>query len=272
MERQPGLDAELLDHAMPAVSERPQRVGLPSTPVEREHQLGEQTFAERVLRDQTLELGYHHAVPAERQVALDTLLQRRQPQLGEVGDGALGEGLIRELVECRSLPKPERSPQQVGSARHRRRRGPLDHGPKPEGVHSFPLDAQRVARRTRDEDPRSASPAALRLQPVTERGHQTVERLHGGGRRSFAPEPVEQAIGRDHLTRPQHEHCQKHPGPPPRQRDRATADQHLERTKDAKVRCHANRRPTAVLTRSRAGPYPSITQVAHAGGGRPTKE
>ena len=54
-------------------------VGLPITPVQREHELGVRAFAEGVLGGETLELRDQRNVTTERKVRFDPPLQRSQP-------------------------------------------------------------------------------------------------------------------------------------------------------------------------------------------------
>ena len=71
----------------------------------------------RVLGDQRLELADQLGVAAEREVGLDPLLERRQPQVLEPAALGLGERLVRELGERRPAPERERLAQH--------RRGPF---------------------------------------------------------------------------------------------------------------------------------------------------
>ena len=88
-----------------AVVVRAQRLGLPARAVEREHQLPAQPLAQRVLRDERLELATSSRACAEREVRVDALLQRVQAQLLEPLDLALRERLVREVGERRAAPE-----------------------------------------------------------------------------------------------------------------------------------------------------------------------
>ena len=76
LERRGRVDAELLDQGAPRLLVGLERLGLPARPVQREHQLTAQPLAQRVLRDETLELAHELRVAAEREVGLDPLLER----------------------------------------------------------------------------------------------------------------------------------------------------------------------------------------------------
>ena len=56
-ERGAGVDAELVDHHVPCLLVRPESVGLPSRPIQRQHELSTEVLTKWVLRDQALESG-----------------------------------------------------------------------------------------------------------------------------------------------------------------------------------------------------------------------
>ena len=136
-ERTPGLDPQLVDECVPAVSVRRERLGLPARAVEREHQLLARPLSERMLGDEGLELTDELAVPPGGEVCVDPLLEAAQVELVQSGDLALGEVRIGELGQGRPAPELERL------ARH-----PVPHEP---------LEA--AARRARRPRPGSGSRA-----------------------------------------------------------------------------------------------------------------
>ena len=71
------LEAELVGEQLPAAAVGVERVGLPSRPVEGEHQLRAPPLSERVFSDERLELGHELCVPAELELGVDPLLERR---------------------------------------------------------------------------------------------------------------------------------------------------------------------------------------------------
>jgi hypothetical protein len=77
--RAAGLDAELVDEHASCVAEGRERLGLPTGPIQRNHQLPTQTLAVRMLDDQALELGKRLRVPTELEVRLDSLLEGGEP-------------------------------------------------------------------------------------------------------------------------------------------------------------------------------------------------
>src|SRR6266571_4163405 len=64
-----------------------ERVGLPAGRVQGSHELGVQPLAQGLPLDQRLELPDHPGLPAEPEVDLDAILQRRQAQLLKAGGG-----------------------------------------------------------------------------------------------------------------------------------------------------------------------------------------
>ena len=67
----------------------------------------------RMLGDQRLQLADQLGVAAERQVGLDPLLERRQPQILEPAALDPRERLLAELGQRRAAPQPERLAQQA---------------------------------------------------------------------------------------------------------------------------------------------------------------
>jgi hypothetical protein len=100
---------------------------------------------------QRLELADQVGLPAAREVGVDPLLERRQPQLLEPHDLGLRERLVGEVRERRAAPERERGAQLVGRTR---RLGPacLAAQPLEDGeVELVPADVQHVAGRARGE-------------------------------------------------------------------------------------------------------------------------
>ena len=108
LERRGRVDAELLDQRAPRLLVGLERLGLSARPVQREHQLTAQPLAQRVLRDETLELADELRMAAEREIGLDPLLERREAKLLEADDRGLGELLVGEVRQRRAAPERER--------------------------------------------------------------------------------------------------------------------------------------------------------------------
>ncbi len=76
-----GIDAQLVAQQVAAAGEGAQGVGLTPGAVEREHQRSPQPLAQRMRRDQSLQLGRGVLRPARRQHRLDVPFQAHLPQL-----------------------------------------------------------------------------------------------------------------------------------------------------------------------------------------------
>ena len=113
------LEPELVGERTARVLVARERIRLTARAVEGEHELGAQPLARGVLADERLELGDQGRVAAERQIGLDALLERQQPELVEPGDLGLRELLVGEVRERRAAPHVERL---AGGGRERRSR------------------------------------------------------------------------------------------------------------------------------------------------------
>jgi hypothetical protein len=107
----PGSIPELLDQRPAPALEHVERVRLPAAAVEREHQLAAQAFAKHVLGDERLELRHQLVMAAERQVGVDAILERGQPELLQPGDLALRERFAVKIGQRLSAPERERVAQ-----------------------------------------------------------------------------------------------------------------------------------------------------------------
>jgi hypothetical protein len=76
-QRRPRLEPELVDEHAAGFAKRLERLGLTPRAVQREHELRPQPLAERMLRDERLELAHELVVPSELQLELDARLERR---------------------------------------------------------------------------------------------------------------------------------------------------------------------------------------------------
>ena len=104
-------EAQLLIEACPQGPERLQGVGLPTRPVQGEHQLAPQVLPERVGVDERLELTDELPVATQGQVGVDAGLPRNQPELVEPGGLRFREPRSGEVLEDRSAPEPQGLPQ-----------------------------------------------------------------------------------------------------------------------------------------------------------------
>ena len=155
------LEPELVRQLAPGHPVASQRLGLAAGAVEREHQLAAQALPQRMLGDERLELADELGVTAERQVGVDPLLERRQPQLLQPRDLGLGERLVGEVGERRPAPQRERLAQlRAAAVCGRARRASADSRSKRARSSSDGVDAQHVAGRARRQPARR--PSSLR--------------------------------------------------------------------------------------------------------------
>ena len=64
--------------------------------------------------DELAQLADERAVPAENQIRIDAILERRKPQLVEPVDLYLRERLVSEIGECRAAPERESGAKSLG--------------------------------------------------------------------------------------------------------------------------------------------------------------
>ena len=105
-QRRARVDPELLDENAPALLKGLERLRLPSGTVEGEHQLPAKALAERMLSDEPLQLADDVGMQAERELRLDSFLERGHAQLFQPRNLGLDEALVTE-VRQRAVP-PER--------------------------------------------------------------------------------------------------------------------------------------------------------------------
>ena len=115
LQRRARLEAELVGESSAGVPVDLERLRLPAGAVQREHQLPAQPLAQWVPADELLELLDDRVMPAQGEVGLDPLLERREVQLLEPGDVVLGKRLVGELGERRAAPEGESNPECLGS-------------------------------------------------------------------------------------------------------------------------------------------------------------
>ena len=177
-QRRPGSMPSSLDERPASALEHLQRVGLPAAAVEREHQLAAQALAEHVLGDERLELRHQVVMAAERQVGVDAILERGEPQLVQPGDLALRERLAAEIGQRLAVPQRERIAQarrplgrivpRLAPRRPATRTGP--------GRPRAARDLQQIAGRARP-DPIGADQLAQAGDVAVQRGLRGSRRL-----------------------------------------------------------------------------------------------
>src|SRR5581483_5186176 len=136
-ERRRRVDPELVrEHPAQLLVAR-ERLRVAARAVEREHVLRAEALAQRVLRDERLELADHVAVPTEREAGLQPPPERVQAQLLEPRLLAARERL-RELRERTAAPERERVGEKFARGRG------VAAGERAAGRGDRPLEADEV--------------------------------------------------------------------------------------------------------------------------------
>ena len=109
-----GVDAEFLGESLAHRRGDRERFGLPPRPVQRQHQLAMQPFAERMGENQSLEFGNHGMLLAQGEIGVNPVVQRNQSKFLQprcLGTRKLGRA---QVVEHRSPPQAERLTEHSG--------------------------------------------------------------------------------------------------------------------------------------------------------------
>jgi hypothetical protein len=173
-------------------------------------------------------------VAAEREVAVDPVQQRRQPQLVELRHLVAPARLELETGQRRATPERERSAETLGCGLELTLRGTFARACN-EQLHAVGIELVRrhlqavAAGRGRD---RISAGAAERLANFRE---VDVDRLVRSRRRRFPPQIVDQALARDELVRIQEQNAEDEPLLHCPERDRLSGLDHLERPEDTKL-------------------------------------
>ena len=107
LQRLARLEAQLVGELAPGLAVRLERLGLALAAVEREHQLVPEPLPQRMRGHERLELRHQLGVAAEREVGLDTQLERAEPQLLQPRDLGLSELLVGQVGQRRPAPQRE---------------------------------------------------------------------------------------------------------------------------------------------------------------------
>ena len=229
------LDPELGDERLARRPIHLERLGLPPRAIEREHQQPAQALAQGVVPHERLELGEHGAVPAERELGLEPLLERGEPQLLEPPDRRLRERLVRDVGERGAAPEAESVLQQadggLGLGPVERLRGLVRPPLEPVQVEPLRLDVEGVTRRPCLDH--------LRSEGLAQLGHLTLYLRHGGDRRSARVEVVGQPLDGDDPVRAQQEDRERRALLRPAQTHRAPVVEDLEEVRGSRTRARA---------------------------------
>ena len=221
------VDTELLDKRPAPALERVQRVGLPAAAIEREHQLAAQALAEQVLADERLELRHQVVMAAERQIGVDSILERGQPELIQPGDLALCEPLAVKIGQRFSAPERKR----LAQARR-----------PPDGIVAGPcLGDQRlkagkvdIARRDVQQIAGRARPDPIGAEQFAQVGDVAMQRGLRGPWRLLSPQRLDQLGARHQLAAAQEQQRQQRPLLGARRRHIGVTFENPQRTKQLK--------------------------------------
>ena len=186
-------DPELLVELGPQRVVGGERLALAPGSVEREHQLAAQALAQRMARDQQLELADEVGGAAECEVGLDAVLERGELQLLQARALDARERLGGELGQRRAAPERECRPEALGSGgrvglseRRPPRAGELLEAAQVERVGGPELET--VARRARLQE--------LRGQRLAQPRDIDLHHLDGGVGQLVAPQVIHEPLDR----------------------------------------------------------------------------
>ena len=224
------LEPELGVEVRAPVAVAGERVRLPARPVQRRHELGPQTLAERMLDDEPLEIGDELLVPAEPQSGLETQLDALQPELVQPQRLLAREQLAAQSGERIAPPEIERTREErLGQAVVCiRERLPAvgEQVLEALGVELSLRDREPVADPIAEEPPgRERTPKLRDIDP---------EDTRRGRGRLAVPHRLDQRLGGERLSRAKRQHREK-PLRHRRELERRPADTRLESPEDAKL-------------------------------------
>ena len=164
-------------------------------------------------------------VPAELEVGLDPVLERRKPKLLEMRRGA-ADWIVGEVGERRASPQRQCLGEPLGRDG---RLGPLSLVDEPQEageIELVPVDPEHVARGPCDQP----LPELL-SQPA----EVVVQRRKGRRRRCVTPHAVDELVDRHHAVRVEQQERQHRPPSRSAERQDALAVAHLERAEDPEL-------------------------------------
>ena len=237
VQRRRRLDAELLHERLARPPVDVERLGLASRPVEREHQLPTETLAQRMVPHERFELRQHGSVASERELRLETLLERGEPQLLEPRDRGLGERLVREIGERCSTPEPECTTEHVGGGLRvggfERLGRVVRSALEAVEIEVSGLDVKDVARRSRLD--------RLRAEGLPQLRDLALNLRHRGDRRRARVEVVGEPLHGDDAVCAQQQDRKRGALLRPTEPDRTIAVENFERSEETELE-HPRRR------------------------------
>nr|WP_256862102.1 hypothetical protein [Microbispora sp. GKU 823] len=207
-----GLQAQFPGEQLPDPAQGGEGVGLPSGPVEGEHEQAPQPLPVGVVLHQAFEVGHARSRVAERQPGLEPVLGGRGAQLGQPRHDRLGELVRGELGERLAPPRLQRGAQRLG------RGGVLAPGERPpavlgqrgeaDQVHLAGRHRQQVAGLAGDQHLRRRARRPAGFERPAELGDVALQGPGRARRRLALPQLVDETVEGDHAARLQREHGQ----------------------------------------------------------------
>ena len=209
----PRLEPQLLVERAPSVAIGLERVSLPASAVEGEHELCARALVEGMLGDRRLQLGDELGVVAQLELGVDEIRLGGRAQLLQPRHLEPGEGLVSEVGERRAAPEPD------GLAQLRR----TDVRVLSPSVGDEPLEATevRLLGRCFEHVAGLAGDDHVRAERLAELRDVVLKRVLGRRRRLSGPELLDQLIGGNDLARPQQQQGEQRALLLARQRHRA---------------------------------------------------
>jgi hypothetical protein len=226
-----GLDPELVGEPTPEVLEGAQCLGLTARPCERLHEEAAGPLAEGMLGDPLPKARRDAAMGTERQPRLVQQIGGVQAQILEPADLRLGEALVADIGERRTVPQCQRIEDQG------LRRGGVTLEPvlrlvdevlEANGVDRIGLDPQLVAGRPGDD-----APALGRSERLAELRDVQLDGVLRRPRRPISPNVLDEPVDRHRLVRVEHEIEQHRTLLGRAQVDGLAVDHDFERSEDA---------------------------------------
>jgi hypothetical protein len=191
------IQAEALGQERASSVVRRERLDLALGVVEREHELAPQALAERLLGNETLELGDERSVTAERQLGIDPFFEGDEAKIVQPTGLVLDDASATGVCEGRAVPQGKGGSQAI-----RREPGSLAR----ECVASVevqPFESRRVDQLRVDVEHVARRPRYKRVftEHRAKPGDVDPERPFRAPRRLAVPQFVDQSVARDDLAR-----------------------------------------------------------------------
>ena len=230
------VDPELVHESRTRRGVGIERLGLPPGAVEREHQLPAQSFPQRLLADERLELADELGVAATFEIGVETRLDRDKPELLQPCDLGLRPALVREVCEGGAAPELERRSELGGSLE----RGELRRC----GKSPLELGAVQLLGREIEAVPVCLGGDRLRPERLAELRDVALDRGLWPPRCLLRPERLDQRIGRDRPPTLEGQHGEDRPLLAAAERQRNAVPPRRQRAEESELDAAAGRHPS----------------------------